>query len=307
MKKFIKKALTVALSAALACSAAAALVACGGGDKEYSVSKAYTESNKSEIPTDMVNQVMFAYGEEYTLYKYIEANGENEGKPTVIFKGEYEYYGTYEVDGSDANKVTLKVPTSGKVNVWYPTVLNYQSIEKQTQGWVTSTDRPDMLTRFNKWYPAKNAGTVDQPVTLDGKTLTFGEVTIDMPDGGDGEGEGDNNGGDDQEPDMSDWGLDENALTAVGAGGKALNFYADGTAKVVYPAYSLSDEGTWTWTTEGQSAKLTLVLGGTTYECPLDGTTITVDWTCSAVSMVKETFTLTYGNWSKLMNNGAAA
>lgn len=63
MKKFIKKALTVALSAALACSAAAALVACGGGDKEYSVSKAYTESNKSEIPTDMVNQVMFAYGE----------------------------------------------------------------------------------------------------------------------------------------------------------------------------------------------------------------------------------------------------
>lgn len=325
MKKFIKKALAVALSATIACAGAAALVACGGGDGgTYSYSKTYDASNKGDIPTDMVNQVMFAYSEseatvtakltldedktEYTLYKSIEAKGDaGDGGMSTVFKGEYEFYGTYDVDGSDAKKVTLKIPTSGKTNIWYPTALNYQSIEKQTQDWVTSADRPELLTRFNKWYPAKNAGTVDQPVTLDGKTLTFGDVTITPPPSDDDDDDDDNEGGDDQEPDMSGWGLDDNALTAVGAGGKALNFYADGTAKVVYPAYSLGDEGTWAWSTEGQTAKVTLVLGGTEYDCPLDGTSITVEWTCSTVSMVKETFVLTYSNWSKLMNNGAAA
>ena len=175
------------------------LVACGnagkGNDNEFTISKRYTDDNVSEIPADAVNQVMFAYsteavdvtfntkltldkeGGKYVLYKQIATpeTKDEEGNPYQVVNAQYEFKGSFEGNGND---LTLKIPTEARYNCHYPTVLNYQSVEKQTQGWVDVADAPFILTRFNKWYPAKNLGTLDQPVTLNGKTVEFGAVTF---------------------------------------------------------------------------------------------------------------------------------
>ena len=178
------------------------LVACGnadkGNDNEFTISKRYTDDNVSEIPADAVNQVMFAYsteavdvtfntkltldreGSKYVLYKQIVTpeTKDEEGNAFQVVNAQYEFKGTFEGSGND---LTLKIPTEARYDCHYPTVLNYQSVEKQTQGWVDVSQAPFILTRFNKWYPAKNLGTLDQPVTLSGKTLTFGEVKFEEP------------------------------------------------------------------------------------------------------------------------------
>ena len=178
------------------------LVACGnadkGNDNEFTISKRYTDDNVSEIPADAVNQVMFAYsteavdvtfntkltldreGSKYVLYKQIVTpeTKDEEGNAFQVVNAQYEFKGSFEGSGND---LTLKIPTEARYDCHYPTVLNYQSVEKQTQGWVDVSQAPFILTRFNKWYPAKNLGTLDQPVTLSGKTLTFGEVKFEEP------------------------------------------------------------------------------------------------------------------------------
>lgn len=183
------------LEMVLVALAALAMVGCGKSENATSSSKAnanegvyvkevhYTDDNVGEIPQDAINQVMFAYSEKvdvtfettltldednhtYTLYKLIdpaESTDEN-GETIKSFKGEWEYTGTYE-EVSD-NEVLLHAPDTGKNNIYYPTALNYGSLEKQTQDWETSEENPEVLKRFNKWYPVVNDEITDQTVTI---------------------------------------------------------------------------------------------------------------------------------------------
>ena len=197
-EKVMKKT-SLLVFGALAFCATAALMGCNSNASKdsniYEIKQNYNESNKADMPADAVNYVMFAYSTEevnvnfntkltlnkeeksYVLYKQIVTpeTKDEEGNTMVVVNAEYEFKGTYVGDG---NELTLKIPSEAKYSCAYPTVLNYQSIEKQTQGWVDVKDAPFILTRFNKWYPAKNSGTLDQNVTLNGKTLTFAEVTF---------------------------------------------------------------------------------------------------------------------------------
>lgn len=307
-----KKIAAILVAATMATAGASLIAACGGGNSEYTIKQEYTETNKSEIPADMVNQVMFAYSETnatvetkltlndgektYTLYKSIitDKTEDETGKMDYAFKGEWEFTGTYTVSESNSNEITLKVPTSGKYNVYYPTVLNYQSIEKQTQDWVSSADYPTLLTRFNKWYPSKAETTVDQPVTLNGDTMIFGEVNLTVDAQPETPDDDDDQSG--QQEDTSSWGIDESALVSVGADGKALNFYSDGTYKALYNAYNIQEEGTWT--ADSATHTLTLKVGDNISATGTVGGTGGITFTYTFVSVtqasVTQDFELTY-------------
>lgn len=237
-----------------------------GGTDSYTISVVYDAQTKSTIAEDMVNQVMFAYGGgddgvtvetvltldpsamTYVLTKAIitDEYENEEGEMQRAFKGEWEFTGSYTVSDSDENSIVLLVPTSGKNNIYYPTVLNYQSIEKQTQDWVDSSADPAILTRFNKWYPSKASTVVDQPVTLSGNTMTFGEVDLSAPEE-EAPAPAEN---DPAEAAPADDGVavDESAIIGAVADGKVINLYADGAYKFEYATYGIVEEGTWTWT-----------------------------------------------------------
>ena len=260
-----------------------------GGTNSYTITVEYNADNKDQIPEDMVNQVMFAYSDTnatvetvltldssamtYILTKtiYTDQIENDEGELDYAFKGEWEFTGSYTVSENDENAVTLAVPTSGKNNIHYPTVLNYQSIEKQTQDWVDSSADPAILTRFNKWYPSKASTAVDQPVTLSGSTMTFGEVNLSVPeeeapapaDPAPAEN-------DPAEATPADDGVavDENAIIGAVADGKVINLYADGTFQFAYDKYGIVEEGTWTWVEyvfSGETA------GGSTFTAEFNG------------------------------------
>lgn len=275
MKLNVKKLSALVLALVLAIS----LAACGGdsgdnsnnskapsgGANTYTVTVVYTPDTRSEIPGDMVNQVMFAYSNDesnvtvetvltldssamtYTMTKEIITDKiyeNDEGEMDYTFHGEWEFTGSYTVSESDENSIVLKVPTSGKNNIYYPTMNNYQSIEKQTQDWVDSSENPVILTRFNTWYPVKASTAVDQPVTLSGDTMTFGDVDL----GGDVEEPPVETTPADDEPPADDApAIDANALIGAVADGKVINLYADGTYQFAYDKYGITEEGTWTW------------------------------------------------------------
>ncbi len=306
----------VAIAVAFAAFAVVGLTACGGGANEYAITKAYNADNKSEIPTDAVNQVMFAYSDTnatfdtkltldssaftYTLYKSITTDKieMDDGTKDYAFKGEWEFKGTYTVSETNANEITLKVPTSGRYNCYYPHVLNYQSIEKQTQDWVDSTDYPALLTRFNKWYPSKAAKTVDQPVTLDGKTMTFGEVDLTVTgDGGEGGGEG---GSSSQPEDPNAPKVDANAIIGAVSEGKVISLFADGTYKFEYPQYNITETGTWTWV----SHVLTITTAkGTEITASFNADyNLAFEYVTDASNMIKANFVLE--NWGDALGVG---
>ncbi len=155
----------------------------------YTIEVHYTDENKDEIPEDVINSVMFLYAETvdatftttltldeengtYVLTKMVDAGEQEENGETIHpFVGEWEFTGTYEGDGET---IVLAAPEEGRTNIQYPTVLNYGSLEPQTQDWVDSTERPELLLRFNQWYPVVNEDVTDQTITLssDG-TMTF--------------------------------------------------------------------------------------------------------------------------------------
>ena len=187
----MKKKLAMILTAVMALS----LVGCSSSDNATSSVEGnakdgvyvkevhYTDDNVIDIPQDAINQVMFAYSETvdvtfateltldeksqtYTLYKLIdpaEMVDEN-GESIKYFKGEWEFTGTYEMVSDE--EVLLHAPESGKNNIYYSTALNYASLETQTQDWVDSDENPEILKRFNKWYPVINDETTDQTVTI---------------------------------------------------------------------------------------------------------------------------------------------
>lgn len=316
------KRLAVFATAALAATCAlTALTACDGGngtDDTYTITQAYTSENKSDIPADAVNQVMFAYSDTnatfetkltlnaedstYTLYKAIVTDKiENDsGEMDYAFKGEWEFYGTYTVSESNSNEITLKVPTSGKTNIYYPTVLNYQSIEKQTQGWVDSTERPELLTRFNKWYPSKASVTVDQPVTLDGTTLTFAEVDLELPEEEPGAGTEEPEETPGETPEEGAPTVDPEALIGAVAGGKVINLYADGTFSFRYDEYGITENGTWTW----KDHVLTLTTGkGTEIVAEFNSDyNLAFTYICDASSLITEEFVLV--DWGDALGVG---
>lgn len=300
------------LATALLCAGTAALSSCGGGDNVYTIEKTCTAIE--DIPSDAVNYVMFAYGDNpvinfkttltlddeaktYTLYKLMSTpETEINGEMTMTFKGEYEYNGTYTVDSSDSNKIILSVPSSGKYNCFYPTVLNYQSVEKQTQDWVSSEEYPLLLTRFNNWYPAKNASTVEQPVTLSGKTMTFDKVDTSVPETPKGDDEENKT----ESPDTPSI-ADENALISAELdGSKVIDLYADGSFKFRYPAYSIVEEGTWTWV----SHKLTLTINdGDSFVASFNASyNLELEYTSKTTSMIKGTFV--FENWGDALGVG---
>lgn len=240
------------------------LVACGkttepkSDSNVYTVSKHYDDNSVGDIPSDAVNQVMFAYSTEgvnvdfrttltlnkeektYTLYKQIETPKytNDEGVEVQNVNAQYEFVGSYT--STSDTELTLAIPTSGKYNCYYPTVLNYQSIEKQTQDWVSSTDYPTLLTRFNKWYPAKNPSTVAQPVTLSGSTMTFGEVTFNTTPTDDGKKDTSSSSSTPTQEKVA-------KITAEGTNGSKLAFYEDKTYVWSRKAgnNNLSEQGTW--------------------------------------------------------------
>lgn len=300
------------------------LVACGEDNTEpessnvYTISKHYNDDNVGEIPTDAVNQVMFAYSETvdvdfkaeltldvdaktYTLYKQIVTPEytDDSGVTMRNTNVQYEFKGSYE--STSDTQITLAVPTSGRYNCYYPTVLNYQSIEKQTQDWVSSTDYPTLLTRFNKWYAAKNPSTVAQPVTLSGSTMTFGDVSFTTPD----------NGGKDDTNDSSNSGSDEEKtakITAEGTNGSKLAFYEDKTYAWTRKAGNndLSEEGTWalnashqivlTYVASDETKTFTGVLG--------EDNSQTIEYIPYSMGgyaeQLKDTFTMSVGTWGQL-------
>lgn len=176
------------LTATMALIAAGSLASCSAKDEVYTINQDYTNDTKADLPKNMVNYVLLAYGSDascnvnakltlkasdktYTLYKQLvtpEVTDAN-GNKSVVMNCQYEFSGTYTKSEST---VTLAIPSSGRYNVTYPTVLNYQSIEKQTQDWVSSTDYPALLTRFNKWYPYKGTATVESVVTVSGSSFS---------------------------------------------------------------------------------------------------------------------------------------
>ena len=123
--------------------------------------------------------------------------------------------------------------------------MNYQSIEKQTQDWVDSSENPTILTRFNKWYPSKASTMVDQPVTLSGDTMEFGEV--DLSADAEGTPAPEETQPAESAPDENAPTVDENAIIGAVVDGKVINLYADGTYKFVYDKYGITEEGSWTW------------------------------------------------------------
>ena len=310
MKLNVKKLSALVLALVLALS----MAACGDGDKgganTYTIKVEYTADNKDTIPGDMVNQVMFAYSDTeataetvlildpsamtYTLKKSILApNPEEEGE--YAFKGEWEFTGAYTVSDSDENSIVLKVPTSGKNNIYYPTVLNYQSIEKQTQDWEDNTVNPVIITRFNTWYPVKASTAVDQPVTLNGDTMTFGEVDL----GSDAEeppvetAPADDDPAGDNPPADDAPTVDENAIIGAVADGKVFNVYADGTYKFEYATYGIVEEGTWSWAEfvfSGETA------GGQSFTADMnEDYNLAFTYVCDASSAITADFVLE--NW----------
>jgi hypothetical protein len=175
----------------MALVAAGSLASCAAKEEVYTITKDYTSANKADMPKDMVNYVLLAYGSDpscnvnakltlknsdktYTLYKQLitpEIDDGN-GNKMVVMNCQYEFYGTFSKSDST---ITLTAPTSGRYNVTYPTILNYQSVEKQTQDWVASADYAALLTRFNKWYPYKGTAAVDSVVTVSGSTFSVQE------------------------------------------------------------------------------------------------------------------------------------
>jgi hypothetical protein len=269
MKKSNRK---VFLLSSLLLAAGLGLAACGTAENNvFEKNDSYTQANaKTEIPADCVNYVMFAYSTSdfnvvisskltldrkantYTLYKLAEASAYNDKSVMAdTFKGEYEFYGSFKKN--DSKSYTLSVPTSGRYNCYYPTVLNYKSVEKQTQGWVSSTDYPTLLTRFNKWYPAKNEAVIDQPVTLDGTSLTYGEVTMPVTSSAAASSSAatssvaasSSNAA--TSADSSASSVDSNVIAYSEDSGKTITFKKDYTYTWTYDAYKLSEAGTWSW------------------------------------------------------------
>ena len=260
-----KKLAIFAAAAVMTVGAMGLISACGGDDDDsssgvYTITVEYTSDNKDDIPSDAVNQVMFAYSDTeatfnteltldsdtmtYTLYKQIITD-EDEDLEDVVFNGQWYFYGSYTVDSDDSDSITLEKPDSGQNSIYYPTVLNYNSIETQTQGWVDSTEDVSLLTRFNKWYPSKASTYVDQPVTLSGSTMTFGDVDLDA-DTSDDSSDEDSTSTDDTDTD-SDLTWDEDAIIGAVSDGKVISLYSDGTFMFEYSTYSIVEYGTWTW------------------------------------------------------------
>jgi hypothetical protein len=266
-----KSSRKVFLLSALALASSLALVACGNEENNvFEKSASYTQANaKTDVPTDCVNYVMFAYSTSdfnvvisskltldrsantYTLYKLIEASAYNDSSVMAdTFKGEYEFSGSFKKN--DSKSYTLVAPTSGRYNCYYPTVLNYKSVEKQTQGWVASTDYPELMTRFNKWYPAKNGGVVDQLVTLDGTSLAYGDVSIpttssSADSGNTSSGTVSSSTGTSSSTASGISSQDENTIAYAEDSGKTITLHKDYTYTWTYSAYSLSENGTWAW------------------------------------------------------------
>lgn len=270
----------------------------------YSLSVHYDDNNKDQIPSDAVNQVMFAYSETvdvdfktdltldpanktYELYKQIVTPERelDDGTRGRTFHGQYKFLGSYEGEGND---ITLKAPTSGEANIYYPTVLNYQSIEKQTQGWVSFEDEPVYRTRFNDWYPAKLSEATDQKVTLKGNTMEFEGHTID-------------NG---EEPEPSE----EKTVVISGTGstlGSTLAFNSDKTYTWSYSVggRDLTEEGSWTL---NESNLIVLTYNDNSNTSVLDAETNnqTIEFTPYSLggyaAQMKDTFVFSVGQWGQL-------
>ncbi|MFA6829991.1 MAG: hypothetical protein WCR67_04750 [Bacilli bacterium] len=251
----------------LSCGAASVLASCNASESIYTIEKGYTVSQIKDIPADMVNYVMFAYGDysdqedsyqvvnvkttltlnpstkTYELYKMIDTPKVHETDDGMVstYTGEYYFNGIYEE--ADKTNITLKTPTSGKYSAFYPTVLNYQSVEKQTQGYVQSTDYPTMMTRFNNWYPQKNTSAVDQGIVLSGKTMTFGSVT--MP--SDDDKTSTSASTEESTEASTSTELPEGVILSATDTGKTMNLNKDGTYDFTYSAYNVTEKGTWTW------------------------------------------------------------
>ena len=269
----------------------------------YSLSVHYDDSNKDEIPADAVNQVMFAYSDTvdvtftakltldaenktYELFKQIQtAEMEQEdGTKARNFDGQYRFLGVYEGEGND---ITLKAPTGGEANIYYPTILNYQSIEKQTQGWVSFEDEPIYRTRFNDWYPCKLTEAVDQKVTLKAPTLEFEAHEI--------------KGNDEPEP------SEEKTVVISGNGsvlGSTLAFNSDKTYTWSYSVggRDLVEEGTWAL---NENNLLVLTYGENVNTSVLDAEyNQTIEFTPYSLGgyaqQMKDTFVFAVGQWGQL-------
>lgn len=317
---------------ALAFCASAALVGCNSNsssveeskpDNVYEINKNYNESNKGDMPADAVNYVMFAYSTEavnvnfntkltlnkedksYVLYKQIVTpeTKDEDGNTMVVVNAEYEFKGSYT---GDSNELTLKVPSAAKYSCAYPTVLNYQSIEKQTQGWVDVKDAPFILTRFNKWYPAKNPDTLDQNVTLSGKTLTFAEVTF--PE--DQQSGGDNN--QNSQPSGDDTAKTPKISVTGNNGSAKLDFFEDKTYTWSMEAggNTLTESGDWKFA-EGESVVMTLSitqdgeLKGSIDSTLDESNNLVIEYTPivtggSYASMLKDTFVMAPAQFGQL-------
>lgn len=267
----------------------------------FEVSKHYDNDNKDEIPADAVNQVMFAYSDAvdvtfsakltldeakgtYELYKQILAYGEIvDGEKSANCNAEYIFQGAYEKNGND---LTLKVPTGGKASIYYPTVLNYQSIEKQTQGWVSFDENPTYKTRFNDWYPAKLDEAKDQNVTIKGDTIEFEAHEIKTED--------------DPKP------TEEKVAKVVveGSSGGSLSFFEDFTYAWTRSAggRELSEEGTWVI---NESNLIVLTFNENVTTGTLDAENAqTIEYTPYSLGgyaeQMKETFVLPVTQWGQL-------
>lgn len=283
------------------------LTSCSGtNDNTYVIENHYDDSTKNDIPSDAVNQVMFAYSESVDVTFRTELKLNEEEKTyiltktiqTALFKNDEgnevrNYDGGYEFKGSftgESNDIILSIPTESKYYCYYPTVLNYKSVEKQTQDWVSSTEEPFILTRFNKWYPAKNSGTKEQPVTLNNKSMTFADVKF----------EEDKPSTPDPTPAPTE---KEVKITATGQGGKVLKFYTDKTYEWNEPTRNLKEEGTFLLNEQKQ-----IVLtcsNGTVITSTLDeSNNQTIVYAPSTMggyaSALSDTFVLSVGQWGQL-------
>ena len=272
----------------------------------YSITKTYTDENKAEIPEDAVNKVMFAYSDDvnvtfkteltldveaktYLLYKAIETpptqtTDTGEKVPTV--KAEYKFNGAYTVSGND---YTLAVPTSGQASIFYPTVLNYNSLEKQTSGWVDMETNPVYKTRFNDWYPAKMEEIKDQKVTIEGTTMTFEGHEIKK----EGEGEG------------GETGEKTAVITVTGEQQSTLTFNTDFsyTWEKEAGGNKLSENGTWALNDVNE---IILTCGDGINKSTLntEDNSQTLEYIPHTMGgyaeSLKDTFTMSVGTWGQL-------